>query len=378
MTKILFGISCTFITTIVVLLFLLNEGEKSTENLIQSTLWAEKTNQQFAQPVRGTNLIFPKDHGAHEDFRHEWWYFTGNLRTETDREFGYQLTFFRFAHKKFPEIENTWNNDQTWLAHFAVSDIHSKRFYFDQELTRQSLELAGASSRIFHVWLNNWKAKSHQSDCENCLSLRLFADSGDFSIDLEAQGRGLPVLQGDNGYSPKNQSGTAASFYYSYPNLVTSGEIRIRDQKYAVNGLSWMDREWLSGILQRGQLGWDWFAFHLNDDRKIMLFQVRQEDQENYRHAVLIETNRTKVPLEVVKMHPIKNWKSPATKVKYPIEWELVLDSSNSRFELELKSLMRDQEIDLVFRYYEGAMEFTGVSGGKNISGRGYMELTGY
>ena len=40
---------------------------------------------------------FPEDHGAHPDFRSEWWYFTGNLDDADGRRFGFQYTLFRFA-----------------------------------------------------------------------------------------------------------------------------------------------------------------------------------------------------------------------------------------------------------------------------------------
>src|SRR4030095_8207035 len=43
----------------------------------------------------GWTFEFPRDHFAHQDFKTEWWYFTGNVRDESGRRFGYQLTFFR-------------------------------------------------------------------------------------------------------------------------------------------------------------------------------------------------------------------------------------------------------------------------------------------
>jgi predicted secreted hydrolase len=39
-------------------------------------------------------LVFPRDHGAHPDFRTEWWYVTGALDSP-QADIGFQLTFFR-------------------------------------------------------------------------------------------------------------------------------------------------------------------------------------------------------------------------------------------------------------------------------------------
>jgi predicted secreted hydrolase len=38
------------------------------------------------------NLEFPKDHGAHPGYRTEWWYYTGNLRSEAGDLYGLDRT----------------------------------------------------------------------------------------------------------------------------------------------------------------------------------------------------------------------------------------------------------------------------------------------
>lgn len=43
----------------------------------------------------GRALVFPRDHGAHPDYRTEWWYITGWATDEAGLERGFQLTFFR-------------------------------------------------------------------------------------------------------------------------------------------------------------------------------------------------------------------------------------------------------------------------------------------
>src|SRR5438128_525287 len=48
---------------------------------------ARAADWQLALP--GWGYTFPRDHGAHPEFKTEWWYFTGNLREEKSwREFG--------------------------------------------------------------------------------------------------------------------------------------------------------------------------------------------------------------------------------------------------------------------------------------------------
>jgi predicted secreted hydrolase len=79
----------------------------------------------FARAEGVRPMDFPKDHGPHEDFQTEWWYYTGNLEYNEGRHFGYQLTFFRRAMvppTTREERESTWASDQVYMAHFAITD----------------------------------------------------------------------------------------------------------------------------------------------------------------------------------------------------------------------------------------------------------------
>src|SRR6187431_1479429 len=55
----------------------------------------EETSSGFLAADGTRRLTFPADLGAHEDFRTEWWYYTGNLQTSEGRHFGFELTVFR-------------------------------------------------------------------------------------------------------------------------------------------------------------------------------------------------------------------------------------------------------------------------------------------
>ena len=82
----------------------------------------------FSVPQRGTSFAFPKDHGAHPDFRIEWWYVTANLTGEDGRDYGVQWTLFRSAVRPSSETSpsaSIWTGDQLWMAHAAVTDRKS-------------------------------------------------------------------------------------------------------------------------------------------------------------------------------------------------------------------------------------------------------------
>jgi predicted secreted hydrolase len=83
----------------------------------------------FARATTPREFRFPRDHGAHEEFATEWWYFTGNVYSSSNRHFGFELTFFRYALSAEPvERESAWAANQVWLAHFAITARAGRHF----------------------------------------------------------------------------------------------------------------------------------------------------------------------------------------------------------------------------------------------------------
>src|SRR5512143_2142391 len=79
----------------------------------------------FARATAPRAFRFPYDNGPHPEFRHEWWYFTGNLRGTGGRRFGYQLNFFRFASSPDPPGRGSrWATNEADMAHLGITDLH--------------------------------------------------------------------------------------------------------------------------------------------------------------------------------------------------------------------------------------------------------------
>jgi predicted secreted hydrolase len=92
-------------------------------------LLSEDNTVGFARATEANNIRFPEDLGPHEEYRTEWWYYTGNLETNEGRPFGFQLTFFRQAltpeSGAAQEADSDWRTNQIYLAHFTISDIEA-------------------------------------------------------------------------------------------------------------------------------------------------------------------------------------------------------------------------------------------------------------
>lgn len=329
----------------------------------------------YAKVTGPRSMQFPQDHGAHPDYRIEWWYFTGNLATDAGRPFGFELTFFRFALAPSAKPRaSDWATRQMWVAHLALSDIKAERFHVFQRSQRGAVGLAGAQIHPVRVWTDNWQVRALSAD--TLFPAQLQAEQEGVRIDLHLSSAKPLVLQGDAGYSRKSADPQNASYYYSYTRLQAQGALAVDGQSYPVSGTAWMDREWSSSVLAANQAGWDWLSLQLDDGRDLMLYRLRQRDGATDPHSagVLVGKRGEAQHLGAAEfsLTPLRYWRSEATGVSYPVAWRVQVPSQ--RLDLDVKPRMPNQELDLRVRYWEGAVSASGES----VNGLGYLELTGY
>jgi predicted secreted hydrolase len=332
----------------------------------------------FEQADGIRSLSFPRDFGPHPDFRTEWWYYTGNLETEEGRHFGYQLTFFRRALTPAMdrvERESSWASDQVYMAHFAVSDSTSGNHYAFERFSREGADLAGAKGEPYQVWLENWAIREI-----NLNHYELTAQQDGIELSLILQDDKGPVLHGNSGYSRKGPQVGNASYYFSQTRLTSEGRIKIEGEEYLVNGLSWMDHEFSSNALSAGQIGWDWFSIQLEEGSELMVFQIRNDDGglDEHSSGTLINPDGSTQPLDLDKFTITTGdkWRSPETGAEYPVNW--VIEVPELELRLTLTAKLSNQELDLSYAYWEGAVSVSGKYKGKEVQGVGFVEMTGY
>lgn len=293
--------------------------------------------------VTPRKLVFPRDHGAHPDFRIEWWYITGWLAGPL----GFQITFFRARPEEETENPSKFNPRQILFAHAALSDPKRARLLHDQRAARAGFSLAHAELDRTGVWIDDWRLEQNGERYDARIPAR------DFDLEVSFFARQL-VLQGEQGFSRKGHRPHEASYYYSRPHLNVVGKLNGRD----VEGSAWLDHEWSSAYMAPEAAGWDWCGINLHDGGSRMAFRMRDK-------AGGIHFGSGGV------LKPLRTWKSPRTGVAYPVE--MALD------DLVLKPLMDDQELDSRAStgtiYWEGAVRALRKDA---EVGRGYLELTGY
>ncbi|MFQ5995672.1 MAG: lipocalin-like domain-containing protein [Acidiferrobacterales bacterium] len=332
----------------------------------------------FARAYAPRPFVFPQDHGPHPEYKHEWWYFTGNLESQEGRRFGFQLTIFRIAlTPKAPKRASDWGTNQVYMAHFALSDMQAQQFHYFERFSRGAAGLAGASSTPFRIWVGDWFVEKTNGVG---LALRLYAKERDVAVDLRLQSKKPIVPQGENGLSRKSAAAGNASYYYSASRLSTQGVISINGQRINARGLSWLDREWSTSALEEGQVGWDWFALQLSDGRDIMFYRLRRQDgsADPFSSGSLIDVDGSKQTLSLreLEVKVSDYWQSPQTLARYPSGWHLRIPQQ--QLDIDVTPLFVNQELNLSVRYWEGAVKVMGTSAGVPIKGLGYVELTGY
>jgi len=326
----------------------------------------------YTQAQPGQALVFPRDHGAHPEYRIEWWYLTANLHDAQGQNYGAQWTLFRLAVQT-PGQEDNAHRNQVFMAHMAITTptghLSFQRYARGGDAIDTSR--AGVTAEPFAAWLDDWELRSTG---DGWLPLEVGARQDDNAMHLQLRATAPLVLQGEAGFSAKHADGDG-SFYYSQPFLKASGELTIAGQVIPVEGDAWLDREWSSQFLQPEQAGWDWFSLHLESGEKLMLFQVRgKPGVANYLQGNLMGPDGSSTPLDPgrIQLQPLQT--SRVAGRDLPLHWRVSLPQIGRQF--EIRATIENQWMDVDFPYWEGTVTISGDGPGN--SGKGYMELTGY
>ena len=350
------------------------DAQRTSTSGVSDTLSSE-ADEGFARALEPMTFQFPRDHGAHPEYQIEWWYYTGNLRTDDGKAFGYQLTFFRFAlTPQMPERISHFATNQVYMGHFAVTDAANDEYFCFERRSRGAGGLAGAMGQpTYKVWLENWSATEVEPGV-----MRLHVASTSDLIEAEPQiGLSLdlrqtlsPILHGDRGLSQKGPESGNATYYYSLVGLETTGEVTINGKTVGVNGISWMDHEFGTSFLGEGFVGWDWFSLQLEDGTTLMLYCLRRSDQscdpETFGGTLVYpDSQQLRLGTTDFTLTPSRQWTSLESGATYPSDWQITFPEL--KIVLQVEPLIPNQEFRASFTYWEGAVRV-----------HGHVELTGY
>jgi len=337
----------------------------------------------YPEVLRETRLVFPRDYGAHPDFRIEWWYVTGWLFDRTDRRpWGFQITFFRIRTSYPDGNPSRFSPGRLMVAHAALVDAASNRHPQRERVAN----LGSAGVRLAQgdtdCALPGWTL-SRTADDGYRTTVR--EDEFGWRLALRTRGTAAPWLQGEDGFQRKGPLESQASHYYSRPQLQVTGELDVRAATRAVDGVAWLDHEWSSTVLDPRAAGWDWAGLNLHDGRAIVWYRIRAADDGPALHTyfALREVDGGMRVLGEAAVTVDETWVSGATGSRYPVALTLAPREAPAPVgigSLRLRPLIPNQEIDgrqiTGVAYWEGAVRV--LDDGDREIGLGYLELTGY
>ncbi len=312
-----------------------------------------------------TRLAFPKDHGAHPDYRIEWWYVTANLTDAAGNPYGVQWTLFRQASAPPPQRDG-WQSQQMWLGHAALT--LPQRHLNAETIARGLTGQAGVKLAPFSAWIDDWHLSSKAGDGFQSMTMTARGDNFAYALQLDA--KGPLVLHGNNGYSRKSEQGQA-SHYYSQPFYEVAGELEVDGTSVEVTGQAWLDREWSSQPLASNQTGWDWFSLHLDSGDKVMLFRLREKSGEAYYSGTWINRDGTPEQLgpDGINLTPLKSSEVAGRSV--PTSWQIGVPDKN--IDITVTAINEQSWMATSIPYWEGAVTVSG-----SHKGIGFLEMTGY
>ena len=350
--------------------------------LVRTIAAQEVAGRDYLRARPGYEYAFPRDHGAHPDYKLEWWYYTGHLDAANGRSFGYELTFFRFGMDRVAENPSAWNVRDLHVAHFALSELPGdgspERFRFYERVNRAGPGIAHARVDTLDVGNESWSARLD----DGVMKLRAYADG--ILLELDLRSEKPPAVHGTNGVSQKADGIGQAAHYYSMTRMATRGLVSIDGNATSVTGESWMDHEFGTSQLADDQVGWDWFSLQLENGEELMLYQIRHRDGSvdgNSSGTIVgADGGTSHLRIDQFNVESFRDWESDETGAVYRLDWEVEIPGENTR--LRVTPLMDNQEMVTMrstgFPYWEGAVDVEGIWRGEPVSGRGYVELTGY
>lgn len=331
-------------------------------------------------------LSFPRDHGAHNDTRTEWWYLTGHAKDAGGRDFGFQLTFFRSRVDGTEPLQSRLAARQLLFAHAAVTDVQAGRLWHEQRIGRwngappaQTDRAVFASVEDTHVAIRDWRLRRDASG-----AYRAVARSDTLAIDLVATPIQSWLLQGDQGFSRKGPDPAQASFYVSHPQLAVRGALTVQGRRFDVDGRAWLDHEWSESLMHPEAVGWDWIGMNLDSGHSLTAFQLRRKDGSAlWAGGSFRAASEARNPGGAIDFRPgevdwraQRHWTSPRTGARYPVEWMVRTPADF----YTVKAVIDPQELDgqrsTGTVYWEGLSRLID-SNGRQV-GQGYLEMTGY
>ncbi|MEE8373455.1 MAG: lipocalin-like domain-containing protein, partial [Dehalococcoidia bacterium] len=302
-------------------------------------------------PIGPPQLRFPEDEGAHPAFLIEWWYGNFKLTDSGGKEYAAMVAYF-----------------SPGLKIVSMTERESGRFHHEvlgstPHYAVGALDLRwGGGDRWFRPdpGVSSYQLKSHGDE---------------FGLNLDMESKKPPLLGAGDGLI--RWSG-GASHYYALSRLHVKGEMRLQSSTVNVEGIGWMDHQWMSSL---GTRGWDWYCVQLDNDVDINFWQISNPDESvESQDLVILYADSSVYRTEELTLERTDSWVSPATGKEYGTRWRVREETHG--LDLDIQAWCPHQEVRILqdrpesgFAFWEGRTTVSGHLDGEPVRGTGQTEI---
>lgn len=356
----------------------------------------------------------------HHESLIEWWYQNCHLTSKDGKQMSLFASFFRVAVKD----ETTGNLNYTHSVIWSLSDKTEGKYYRDslldpstpaevlkaikknEEKSEGNKSIRRALKEVYekgnmplpdrllkqpaNIGTENlslqYDENSLKKDKHDHYHLKLENPLNEVSCKLEFTPLTKPIRHGNNGFV----SGITKEemFYYFIPKCDVSGEVKIGNTVYEVEGSGWYDHEFsrpadeTSTFEFKHEMDWNWIALQLDNGYQLSGYDLF-DNTKNGEHAggtiIIVDPDGERTSTEHYSFLPEKYWTSARTFISYPVSWRIEIPQFN--IFLSITADFPEQEFITILSapaFWEGSVNTAGKFMETQVSGQGYIERNGF
>ena len=322
-----------------------------------------------AYPYNPTGQVaFPVDEGRHTSEPIEWWYSAGHVVGQTSgKSYSFMYTFFHFPQAGYDGFRI-----------LNITDDDTGTFFQDvKPLNYTTLSTTGfdIEADILFGGTEYWRNKEDGSSQPIPFEYELSAAIGTGGLDLEFVTLKRPLILGDDGYL--DQGLANYTYYFSQTKNDVTGTLTFNGVTEAVIGTGWIDRQYGDFNPLTGEK-YEWFSMQLSNGMDINLWNIFTADRqipntEEYKILSAYVDESTQYTISDFNIERLAFNCMPDDEMCYSKQWRLT--SSTNNLDLLISTMHDNTEVQLPFRFFEGATTITGTVNGNPVTGIGFAEL---
>lgn len=316
----------------------------------------------------GSLVSFSSDEGRHDAEPIEWWYTAGHITGSTSaKEYSYMLTYFYYPESGFDGfriLNLTDNSDGTFYQNVLPVNYTNLS---NTELNIEASVLLGGTE--------TWKNKIDSGNMVP-FEYEIAASGGGITLNFELVTTKRPLILGNDGYL--DQGSTSYTYYYSQTSNDLTGTLTIGASSESVTGTAWIDRQYGNFNPLTGEK-YEWFSLQLSNGMDINLWNVFNDNREipdnsKYRIFSAYVDDSNQYTSSDFQIERLTFFCTPDEVNCYASQWRL---TSNDQHDIDvvITSLFTTSEVQLPFRFFEGATIIIGTIDGIDVTGKGFTEL---